>query len=107
MLKGTVRTEQNTNTVIFFRFSVSNGWSNYTITSAFLFNIVDAVFIASITQTRIACWLERRTCDRKVAGSNPGRSGRTVFFFRVHLSGLIFGREKKKGPMYIAENGNV
>ena len=30
----------------------------------------------------IACWLERRTRDRKVASSNPGR---TIFFSRVNL----------------------
>ena len=29
----------------------------------------------------IACWLERRTCDRKVASSNPCRSGGNFFFF--------------------------
>ena len=27
----------------------------------------------------MACWLERRTRDRKVASSNPGRSGGKVF----------------------------
>ena len=30
---------------------------------------------------RIACWLEHWTCDRKVVNSNPGRSGRRIFFF--------------------------
>ena len=33
----------------------------------------------------IACWLERRTRDRKVASSNPGRSGGRIFFFRVNF----------------------
>ena len=28
----------------------------------------------------IAFWLERRTRDRKVANSNPGRSGGRIFF---------------------------
>ena len=32
-----------------------------------------------------ASWLERRTRDRKVASSNPGRSSRKIFFFRVHF----------------------
>ena len=32
---------------------------------------------------RIACWLERRTRDRKGASSNPGRSGGRVFSSRV------------------------
>ena len=33
----------------------------------------------------IACWLERRTCDRKVASSNPSRSGGRIFFSRVNF----------------------
>ena len=28
----------------------------------------------------ITCWLERWTCDQKVASSNPSRSGRRIFF---------------------------
>ena len=28
----------------------------------------------------VACWLERRTRDRKVASSNPGRSGGRILF---------------------------
>ena len=40
---------------------------------------------------RIAQWLERRTRDWKVAGSNPCRSGRTIFFRRVDfLYWLLF-----------------
>ena len=41
----------------------------------------------------IACWLERRTRDRKVASSNPGRSGgRRIFFSRVDfVCWLLFG----------------
>ena len=35
--------------------------------------------------TRIAQWLERRTRDRKVAGSNPRRSGGRNFFSRVYF----------------------
>ena len=30
-------------------------------------------------------WLERRTRDRKVAGSNPCRSGGRIFFSRVNF----------------------
>ena len=33
----------------------------------------------------IAQWLERRTRDRKVAGSNPCRSGGRIFFSRVNF----------------------
>jgi len=39
----------------------------------------------------IAQWLERRTRDWKVAGSNPCRSGGTMFFSRVNfLCWLLF-----------------
>ena len=33
----------------------------------------------------IACWLERRTRDRKVASSNPGRSGGENFLLQSQL----------------------
>ena len=40
----------------------------------------------------IACWLERRTHDGKVASSNPDRSGRRIFFPTVSfLCRLFFG----------------
>ena len=40
----------------------------------------------------IACWLERRTRDRRAAGSNPGRSGGRIFFSRVNfVCWLLFG----------------
>ena len=36
--------------------------------------------------------VERRTCDRKVASSNPGRNGGRIFFFRVNfVCWLLFG----------------
>ena len=39
----------------------------------------------------IAQWLERRTRDRNVAGSNPWRSGRRIFFSSVNfLCWLLF-----------------
>ena len=39
----------------------------------------------------IAQWLERRTRDRKVPGSSPGRSGGRIFFSRVNfLCRLLF-----------------
>ena len=39
----------------------------------------------------IAQWLERRTCDWKVAGSNPCRSGGRISFSRVdYLCWLVF-----------------
>ena len=38
------------------------------------------------------CWLERQTRDRKVATSNPDRSGGRVFFSRVNfVCRLLFG----------------
>ena len=33
----------------------------------------------------LACWWERRSRDRKVASSNPGRSGGRIFFPRVNF----------------------
>ena len=39
-----------------------------------------------------ACWLERRTRDRKVASSNPGRSGGRISFSRGNfVCRLLFG----------------
>ena len=49
--------------------------------------------IAIITsrETGTARWLERRVCDRKVAGSSPGRSGGRIFFSGVNfLCWLLF-----------------
>ena len=37
-------------------------------------------FVPTAVGTGIAQWLERRTRDRKVAGSNPCRSGGRIFF---------------------------
>ena len=46
----------------------------------------------SLSSAGIACWLERRTHDRKVASLNPGRSGRRIFFSRVNfVCWLLFG----------------
>ena len=43
-------------------------------------------FTTSFTRgAGIACWLERRTRDRKVASSNLGRSGGRIFFSRVNF----------------------
>ena len=44
-------------------------------------------------QHGVACWLEcRRTRDRKVASSNPGRSGERIFFSRVNfVCWFLFG----------------
>ena len=53
----------------------------------------------SVTGVGVACWLERRTRDRKVANSCPGRSGGRIFFSRVHfLCGLLFG--VRSSPCY-------
>ena len=37
-----------------------------------------------LTYLLLTCWLERRTRDRKVASSNPGRSGGRILFSRVN-----------------------
>ena len=44
---------------------------------------LQVVFILT-PQAGIACWLERRTRDRKVASSNSGRSGGGILFSRVN-----------------------
>ena len=45
------------------------------------------VFAASVSKGNgIACLLERRTRDRKVASSNPGRDGGRIFFSRVNFA---------------------
>ena len=36
--------------------------------------------------TRDSFLVERRTCDRKVASSNPGRGGGRIFFSRVNFA---------------------
>ena len=42
-------------------------------------------------EIKIAQWLERRTRDRKVAGSSPGRNGVNIFFSIIHfLCWLLF-----------------
>ena len=38
----------------------------------------------------IAQWLKRQTCDRKVVGSNPCRSGAKISFSRVNFVRLLF-----------------
>ena len=45
-----------------------------------------------MTSMWMACWLERRTRDRKVVSSNPSRSGGRIFFSRVNfVCWLLFG----------------
>ena len=51
----------------------------------FFFFSVDCLFILYLHLSGIACWLERRTRDREVASSNPGRSGGKIFFSRVNF----------------------
>ena len=47
---------------------------------------------AIFTAAGIACWLERRTRNRRVASSNPGRSSGRIFCSRVNFVGrLLFG----------------
>ena len=43
------------------------------------------VCVSVILGAGIACWLERRTRDRKAASSNPGRSGGGIGFSRVNF----------------------
>ena len=49
-------------------------------------------YIYMTSEAGIARWLERWTRDRKVASSNPGRSGGRIFFSRViFVCWLLFG----------------
>ena len=43
-------------------------------------------FLIDSAGAGIALWLERRTRDRTVAGSSPGRSGGSFFFFSTTRS---------------------
>ena len=50
------------------------------------------ILVKWLSFTGIACWLERRTRDRKVTSSNPDRSGRRIFSSRVNfVCWLFFG----------------
>ena len=44
-----------------------------------------SLFLLMDTTAGKAGWLERRTRDRKIASSNPDRSGRRIFFSRVNF----------------------
>ena len=44
---------------------------------------VNAAFHVCTHQDRVL--VEQRTCDRKVASSNPGRSSERIFFSRVNF----------------------
>ena len=47
--------------------------------------LIEPSIVYLIVVPGIACCLDRRTRDRKVANSNPGRSGGRIFFSRVNF----------------------
>ena len=49
-------------------------------------------FPCQCTGAGIACWLERRSRDRKVASSNPGRNGGRILSSRVNFLCRLFIR---------------
>ena len=51
----------------------------------FLFGLVILTFTRSSFPSRDSLSGEQRTRDRKLASSNPGRSGRRIFFSRVNF----------------------
>ena len=51
----------------------------------YTFNCYPAFTVTIGMGAEIACRLKRRTLDRKVASSNPGRSGGRIFFSRVNF----------------------
>ena len=62
-------------------------YTKFNIYSECKSRVFNYILIAGIT-----CWLERRTRDRKVASSNPSRSGGRIFFSRVNfVCYLLFG----------------
>ena len=65
--------------------SGTNGWA---LLAKGLHHFRKKCFVCIIHGSKgagIACWLERWTRDRKVASSNPGRSGGRIFFSRVNF----------------------
>ena len=50
-----------------------------------IYNLIQSVpeRCRAVIDFGMACWLERRTRDRKVASSNSGGSGGRIFFSRV------------------------
>ena len=51
--------------------------------ASLIVNLLDRQLLSTLAG--IACWLEHRTRDRKVASSNTGRSGGRIFFSRVNF----------------------
>ena len=52
---------------------------------AFVHKLQHELEKVKIFGSKIAQWLQHRTCDWKVAGSNPCRSGGRIFFSRVNF----------------------
>ena len=62
------------------------------ITTFFCTACVITVCVLCSWRAGIACWLECWTCDRKVASSNHGWSGRRIFLSRLNfVCWLLFG----------------
>ena len=59
-----------------------NAWWQWLFVSSFCFT---SYLPLPVMEARIACWLERLTHDGKVLSSNPGVSGRRIFFSRVNF----------------------
>ena len=73
------------------RFRTCIGWHIYPFVCWFCYAFICAFFANLLFGAGVAQWLERRTRDWKVAGSNPCRSGGRIFFSRVDfLCWLLF-----------------
>ena len=69
-------------------------WKEHSMSFNFMWNIyvLDQLVSGKSYKAGTACWLERRTRDRNVASSNPGRSGWRTFFSSVNfVCWLLFG----------------
>ena len=63
---------------------ILNGYGSYRA-HIILQKKISVGYYISFTGAGIAQWSERRTCVRKVAGSNPCRSGGIIFFSTVNF----------------------
>ena len=68
----------------YLRFCLFEMYVNVVFVIRCLYNTVGLIFLMMMG-AGIAQWLERRTRDRKVAGSNPRWSGGRIFFSRVNF----------------------
>ena len=70
--------------LLFFPVIVSTVFFSIAISQATAWAELPLVGFVTINIAGMACWLERRTRDRKFPSSNPSRSGGRIFFSRIN-----------------------